>query len=1570
MKSSFVKLSKLLRASLFSIATAFVLSIALLSPVHADSHFVDGHKVLIQAFTKSASRVCDKITYTFHVYILTDGNPVNVIISDVWPNGLLPASAITVTGNTSSGPTIFVNSGSWSVQFETPVGTGPTVTNYVLSFTSTIDPAALSGGDFKMINQAKIAIGRTSPEYERSDDPAVAGLEDKTVLNIPVAEVKACMPPPAPPSCLSGKVEVTCGKIPGTYNIIIHPNGVGGVIPSAITVTPLTTGITLVPAQQSYQVVGGQVMLTVAGAHAGDVLEFDVSGTTAGGGSAQGSDLCCNGKIKVEIPKDLPCKDLVPVDLAIKKTGATTPAPDVPAYVFALNVTNEGAAYTAAPGVLTVTDVVPPGMVFNSVTGTGWTCTPNTNVPAGMTVTCHNTAAMTLPAGPGAPIGTININASALGKAPFPDFTNCADIGLNPNSGAADSVPPNNKSCVTVSKKPKEKHVEFEKTCEPAVLGKGDFVAPKWEAICHIKVTTTGVIDTPIGVAEGFFGAGTVSYIGSADPWTCSPPTVTSPTPMGCLLPANTLNGPTNVSIIDVKVVLANAADGNGKMNCALGYFEKHESDPSCVPIVINNSDVIVEKTCGPVSQHKYPVNASTTGLGNFSNCQIKVTATGPITGPVSITENLSDTNSGAVLTALSGAGWTCPPTPINAPATVTCTKPAPAFSAAGTSIIDVIVQLSLTHDTAKNCANAVVNGVEGKPSCDVIIVDPPHDKGTQSISKVCDLAVEVPGPVKSTYISACHITVTTTGPQNGTLVVGENLTGNGTLGNATGSTPWVCSGTGCTVDSSQLNQTSSTSVIDVTVTFSDKGSVSEGNNCAKLSLNGAADGESCTKFTVEPPKNPNLEIVKTGLKDCKDNTPCPFTVTITSIGQPYNGNVLLYDVLTPNNLWPVTSIVPNVCGSSISTMPFGCVANLNLAADTPFSFVVTLNPVTPGALEQNENCISVATVGSNVPTGPMSFSDLQNLAHATGTGRPTQSCWPFTTGPRDIKSTQKIEKVCGPARPKDGSVDLLEAKCTITVTTTGPQTGTVSFGDSPTGVIGIVSMNSTSTPTWTCNTIGCSIPGNQLNQTASVSTFEVVANFYNANQVASAQNCAQMQDGNTPYGEKSCAKFTMGDVVNSDMYVKKVVVNHAPLPLTGMVYDITSQCSNTTQPTGFAHFSDGQTVLFHHYEIGMTCNLSEVIATPTTACGNDTPVWTTTYLTANPVTLSPNGETVTVTNTLDCKPIDPPVGNPIKVKKVVINNAPAPAGDLQFPITVTCVKGNNGEVLDTDAAHNVADGQTVDYLPYAAGFSCSAHEGTIPQTNACGKDTPIWTTTYATQPVAMTPAGETITVTNMLNCKHIDVPVQTKPSGLNCDERTTKLSNGQCRCTIQGMTPTSKLACGCAKGTEFRNGACWKMTPELTCKDGTHKEGARCVQNAVRCAPPSVRNPVTNTCFVPPPICRNGTHAVGRTCVPNEAVCRPPSKRDPRTNTCVVPEQKCGPGTHKKGRNCVADAPKDQKCGRGQINVKGHCIPVPHCPFGTIPIPGTPICVNPFGGIGGGGGGKPRGDTGGGAVP
>lgn len=62
-----------------------------------------------------------------------------------------------------------------------------------------------------------------------------------------------------------------------------------------------------------------------------------------------------------------------PIDLAIRKTGKTSPAPTVNGYLFNLAVTSVSGVYNGA-GIITVRDTVPPGMTFASATGTGWNC--------------------------------------------------------------------------------------------------------------------------------------------------------------------------------------------------------------------------------------------------------------------------------------------------------------------------------------------------------------------------------------------------------------------------------------------------------------------------------------------------------------------------------------------------------------------------------------------------------------------------------------------------------------------------------------------------------------------------------------------------------------------------------------------------------------------------------------------------------------------------------------------------------------------------------------------------------------------------------------------------------------------------------------------------------------------------------------------------------------------------------------------------------------------------------------------------------------------------------------------
>jgi hypothetical protein len=1360
----------ILRTVFVSLVLAMVIALGFITQSQAGTYEVDGNRVIIQAFTKSATRVCDKITYSFHVYINTNGGPTHVAISDVWPNGLVPASAVSISGSTAPANLVTtVNAAGWNVAFDTPPGAGTVVTSYVLSFTSTIDAAALAGGDFKMVNQAKIALGKDGKQGEVSDDPSAAGLQDKTVLNIPVVEVKACMPPPTTPpaanSCLDGKAEVTCGKIYGTYNITLKPKGVGGVIPTSVSITSLTPGVTVSPVLASYPVVGGQVTITVVGATPGQTLNFNVAGTTAGGGSVEGTNLCCNGKISVTIPKDLNCP--------------------------------------------------PP--------------------------------------------------------------------------------PP---------------HVAIKKYCDPVIKGRDGVIAGGYSSICHIKVSTTGNIALPINISEVLTAPGTVAYVSTApatDPWVCVPSPATAPAPMNCTLPPNIMTGPSDVSIIDVKVSFPNLEAANKALNCAEGSYNGESLKKFCTHFHYGDGKVEIEKKCDALhASEGYPP----LGGGFVTRCKITVHTTGTVTYPLNVAEVLSGIGTVDFVSLSPPSVWTCTPFTVAAPTPINCVANGGLNNTSSTSEFEFDVHFPNTAaaNESTNCGVVTDNVHPSQKSC-----VPFGIKDTVTIEKKCDAAMPV-GDVKITgYQSMCHITVKTTGSQTGTLNVNDVLSGAGNLGTASAPAPWSCTSSNCQVNGSLLNQTSSTSVIDIPVNFplGNAGGL-EAKNCAQAFVNGQPAGESCDRIVITGE-------YKFG------------TLSVTKEAS-YNGTHIT------NVAFPITV----TCGADVSS---------GSIQDSAAPFVK--NPIPLGTqctvLEGTSPATGLCPKGttehwttSYTPTGSVIVSTPTGTTIAV---RNMLDCQKDETGKIEIK------KVCEPATPNqtDGSNYGFHTICHITVTTTGPIANPgLTVGDVvlPTNVAPHLAQ--VSGPAWVCDYRSCSATPAVLGA-SSTSVFDTYIDFPDAGSVAEEHNCASTTGADKVEG---CSRFTLEQPTDSDMYIKKVVVNHAPGSVAGMVFDITSQCTNTTQPTGFAHFVDSQVVLFHHYEAGMSCNLSEYIP-PTTACGADTPVWTTTYSQPSPVALSPNGETIIVTNTLDCTHVVTPVdGNPIKVKKVVINNAPLPVGDLQFPITVTCVKGTNGEVLDNDATHTVADGQTITYLPYAEGFSCSAHEGAIPQTDACGKNMkPVWNTSYSAQPVPMMVAGETITVTNLLKCVPIIIDHADCPPRTHYDPKSGKCLDDRVVCVAPFVLNPDSNTC---------------YIPKKICPAGTHLEGKICVANQVKCAPPAVRNPTTNTCYVPRPDCGPGTHWDGRNCVPNRKECRAPLKLNPNTNTCYLPKPDCPAGTHWNGKRCVGDVVNCQagthlegnkcvrnrdvqKCGPRQIQTKRGCISIPQCAIGQLPVPGTGMCVDLF---------------------
>lgn len=226
------------------------------------------------------------------------------------------------------------------------------------------------------------------------------------------------------------KVAVTCNP-DGTYTLTLTGAPMPGI---DVTLTSQTPGVIVTPPQQPWT---GTATWTVTGATPGQTITLLVNATKAGGGSAEGSDLCCSGEIKVVMPS---CPPVSKIDVAVTKTGFTSPPVCVNHFTYTLWPTNVGAGFSGTNNI-TVTDTVPIGMDFISYVGPNWSCLPMPT-PGGSTVTCTYIGAG--PSGPGS-LGSIAFTGSATVPPPYPDYTNSAAV-ISLMSGLVDSNPSNNTS--------------------------------------------------------------------------------------------------------------------------------------------------------------------------------------------------------------------------------------------------------------------------------------------------------------------------------------------------------------------------------------------------------------------------------------------------------------------------------------------------------------------------------------------------------------------------------------------------------------------------------------------------------------------------------------------------------------------------------------------------------------------------------------------------------------------------------------------------------------------------------------------------------------------------------------------------------------------------------------------------------------------------------------------------------------------------------------------------------------------------------------------------------------------
>ena len=354
-----------------------------------------------------------------------------------------------------------------------------------------------------------------------------------------------------------------------------------------------------------------------------------------------------------------------------------------------------------------------------------------------------------------------------------------------------------------------------------------------------------------------------------------------------------------------------------GTVEVLCGDNEVMDEDGTCVPV--QAPEITIEKTC---SAPQYTTENLAT-YGYEFDCAITVTSNGPLTGPLTIGEQMSsdlgEDNSG-IIGIWSDDSWSGCQFPTTMPSLsaaddVNCTIQPSDFptSAPFQSVINVqaMIELGLygTNNHWNNCATSSI----GEDSCVDI-----HFPENLEVIKTCD-PTSVSVNQGETIDVVCEIEILGQGYPDGVVIdlfdrmTGDNATPDfDLLSNTAG---WPCNVYGndmvCDLNSTELNANGGSLSTEVTLVIDNASETGNLTNCANAGVfAGPRSEESCAVIEVslnlDVPSNdePEMKVTKT----C---TPDSFTViygeaidltcTITLSGQGFDDGIPfnLIDTLT-----------------------------------------------------------------------------------------------------------------------------------------------------------------------------------------------------------------------------------------------------------------------------------------------------------------------------------------------------------------------------------------------------------------------------------------------------------------------------------------------------------------------------------------------------------------------------------------------------------------------------------------------------------------------------------------------
>ena len=625
-------------------------------------------------------------------------------------------------------------------------------------------------------------------------------------------------------------------------------------------------------------------------------------------------------------------------DLAITKTGpATAVAGSNVSYQLA--VVNNGPSDAAG---LSVTDMLPTGVVFVSATGTGWTCTHTGNV----SVTCNRPALA-----PAATAPTITVVVTAPAQAT--SLSNIASVAAT----TADPDPTNNSSTadttVTASA-----DLSIVKT-GPATVAAGQLVS------YQLVVANAGPSDAAgLSVADTL-PAGVTFVSATGTGWTCSNAGNVSVTCTAAALAAGATASP-------ITVAVTGPAQAGVLTNSSTVTAATPDPDPS------DNTSTVDTTVTGIADLSLTKTGPATAVAGAPVAYQLVVTNAGPSdAATVAVHDTLP---AGVTFVSATGAGWTCTN---SGNVSVTCTRPAIATGVSAPAITVTV--------TAPAQAGTLTNAATVSAATTDSDLTNNDSSATTTVTASADLSLTKLAPPTVTAAGSLAYTITATngGPSDAANVsVTDTLPAGVTFVSASG-TGWTCTNTGnVSVTCARPALAAGTSAPAITLTVTAPSQATTLTNTASVA-SPTPDPDptnNSASVTTGVAASADLTITKTGPATVTAAGAVTYTLAVSNDGPSDAANLLVADTL-PAGVTFVSATGTGWTCTNVGNTSVSCTAAALAAGATAPTITVVVDAPGQAATLTNTASVSSTTgdpdLTNNTDTATTTVSGVADLAIA-----------------------------------------------------------------------------------------------------------------------------------------------------------------------------------------------------------------------------------------------------------------------------------------------------------------------------------------------------------------------------------------------------------------------------------------------------------------------------------------------------------------------------------------------------------------------------------------------------------